>query len=47
LNYGGGLDFRLNDRHAIRFEVRDYYAPGRPEQHNVAFCIGWIAYVAD
>ena len=47
LNYGGGLDFRLNYRHAIRFEVRDYYAPGRPAQHNVAFRLGWIAYGAD
>lgn len=47
LNFGGGLDLRLNNIHAIRFEVRDYYVPQRPEQHNIGFRIGWIAYIWD
>lgn len=47
LNYGAGLDYRLNNAHAIRFEVRDCYNPTRPVQHNPAFRIGWVAYVAD
>jgi hypothetical protein len=47
VNFGGGLDLRLNDSHAIRFEARDYYAPDRPAQHNVGFRIGWVAYIAD
>jgi hypothetical protein len=47
VNFGGGLDLRLNNLHAIRFEARDYYMPTRPEQHNVAFRIGWVVYVQD
>jgi hypothetical protein len=47
VNFGGGLDFRLNDSHAIRFEARDYYAPDRPAQHNVGLRIGWVTYIAD
>jgi hypothetical protein len=47
VNFGGGLDLRLNDRHAIRFEARDYYTPDRPAQHNVGFRIGWINYIWD
>jgi hypothetical protein len=47
VNFAGGLDLRLNNSHAIRFEARDYYAPDRPAQHNVGFRIGWVAYIAD
>jgi hypothetical protein len=49
VNFGGGLDLRLNDLHAIRFEARDYFAPtaSQSSQHNVAFRIGWVIYWAD
>jgi len=47
VNFGGGLDIRLKNWHAIRFEVRDYYTPGQPVQHNVGFRVGWITYIAD
>jgi hypothetical protein len=47
VNFGGGLDLRLNYSHAIRFEARDYYAPDRPAQHNVGLRIGWVTYIAD
>jgi hypothetical protein len=49
VNYGGGLDLRLNNIHAIRFEARDYYSPTHPQtaQHNVAFRVGWVIYLWD
>jgi hypothetical protein len=47
VNFGGGIDYRLNHLHAIRFEVRDYYSPAARVQHNVAFRIGWVAYLSD
>ena len=47
VNFGGGIDYRLDNRYAIRFELRDYYAPASPSQQNVAFRIGWVAYVED
>ncbi|HTZ99004.1 MAG TPA: hypothetical protein VMB02_01655 [Candidatus Aquilonibacter sp.] len=47
VNFGGGVDYRLNDLHAIRVEVRDYYSPGSRVEHNVALRIGWVAYVSD
>ncbi len=47
VNFGGGIDYRLNHLHAIRFEVRDYYSPAVRVQHNVAFRIGWVAYLSD
>jgi hypothetical protein len=47
LNFGGGLDLRLNNQHAVRFEVRDFYMPARPAQHNVGLRIGRIAYIWD
>jgi len=47
INFGGGLDYRVNQNHAIRFEIRDYYAFAQPAQHNVGFRIGWIVYLAD
>lgn len=49
VNFGGGLDLRLNDAHAIRLEARDYYSPSSSpsSQHNVAFRIGWVIYLAD
>lgn len=46
-NFGGGFDYRLNKHHAIRFELRDYYAPAAPSQHNIGFRIGWVSYVPD
>ena len=49
INFGGGLDYRPRPKghNAIRFEIRDYYAPASPSQHNVAFRIGWISYIQD
>ena len=47
VNFGGGIDYRLNHLHAIRFEVRDYYSPAARVQHNAAFRIGWVSYIWD
>ncbi|HEV2288940.1 MAG TPA: hypothetical protein VGR81_08310 [Candidatus Acidoferrales bacterium] len=47
LNYGGGFDYRLSYKSAIRVEMRDYYAPATPSQHNVALRIGWVGYLRD
>jgi hypothetical protein len=47
VNFGGGIDYRLNESHAIRVEVRDYYSPASGSQHNVALRIGWVVYLPD
>lgn len=47
VNFGGGVDYRLSNTHAIRIEVRDYYAASTPMQHNLALRIGFVTYLAD
>lgn len=47
VNFGGGFDYRLNHNHAIRVDIRDYYSPSSPAQHNVIIRIGWVAYLPD
>jgi len=47
VNFGGGIDYRLSDTHAIRVEVRDYYSFSTPPQHNIARRIGFVIYLAD
>lgn len=47
LNYGGGIDCLLSGKRALRLEVRDYQAFTHPQQHNVAFRVGWIFYLYD
>jgi hypothetical protein len=47
VNFGGGVDYRLNNAHAIRIEIRDYYSFSEPRQNNVALRIGWVVYVPD
>jgi hypothetical protein len=49
VNFGCGLDLRLSNTRAIRFEVRDYYSPVLPQtaRHDVAFRIGWVIYLWD
>jgi len=47
INFGGGVDYRLNNNHAIRFEVRDYYSFSSPGEHNVALRIGLVTYITD
>jgi len=47
MNFGGGLDYRFNDTRAIRGEIRDYYAPSAPSQHNVAMRVGLVIYIDD
>jgi hypothetical protein len=47
INFGGGIDYRINHTRAIRLELRDYYSFALPRQHNVALRIGWSLYVAD
>jgi hypothetical protein len=47
LNFGGGLDYRLNEHYAFRIEMRDYYLFASPRQHNIAFRVGWNKYLED
>jgi len=47
LNYGGGVDWLLQGKQALRLEVRDYQAFTTPQQHNVALRVGWIFYLYD
>jgi hypothetical protein len=47
VNFGGGIDYRLNNTRAIRLEVRDYYSPSTPAQHNVALRVGLVIYISD
>jgi hypothetical protein len=47
VNFGGGLDYCLNHKNAIRIELRDYYSPASPSQHNIALRIGWVLYIPD
>jgi hypothetical protein len=47
LNYGGGFDFLINHTRAVRFEARDYFRLSGSKEHNVAFRIGYIIYLAD
>jgi hypothetical protein len=47
VNFGGGLDYRLGKRGAIRFEVRDYDSPAAPVRHDVAFRIDWVRDIVD
>ena len=39
-NFGGGVHYRLSDRTALRFEVRDNVLPDFKDQHFVGFRIG-------
>lgn len=47
VNFGGGFDYRLSNMRAIRVEVRDYYSPSAPAQHNVALRVGLVIYLSD
>ncbi|MFZ0213863.1 MAG: hypothetical protein WBE20_00815 [Candidatus Acidiferrales bacterium] len=47
VNFGGGVDYRLSHADAIRFELRDYYSPSTPSQHNIGLRIGWVIYLPD
>jgi len=50
LNFGGGLDYRVNRRNAIRFEVRDYHLSSGPswyQGHNVGLQVGYVFYIPD
>ena len=40
VNFGGGIDYRLSNTHAIRTEIRDYYSFSAPAGHNIALRIG-------
>ena len=49
VNYGIGMDFRLNETRAIRFEIRDYWklTGTGTREHNVAFRLGCVFFVDD
>jgi hypothetical protein len=47
INFGGGIDYRINHARAIRLELRDYYSFALPRQHNVALRIGLSLYTND
>jgi hypothetical protein len=40
INFGAGVDFRLNQKFGIRLEGRDYFSFS-PQQHNFAIRIGF------
>ncbi len=44
INFGGGMDFRLNAERSVRLEVRDYYNVTGPRGHSVAVRIGCLVY---
>jgi hypothetical protein len=46
-NFGGGFDYRFNDKNAIRVEVRDYVPFSNPAQHHAALRVGWVRYIED
>ncbi len=46
VNFGGGMDIRLNAKSGVRVEVRDYYG-FIPREHNEAIRIGWRWYMED
>ncbi len=39
-NFGVGVDYWLSQRHGLRFEIRDHYAPG-PAQHFLGVRVAW------
>jgi hypothetical protein len=47
VNFGGGIDYLLGDKQALRIEVRDYFAFTAPRQHNVGLRVGWVFYIRD
>jgi hypothetical protein len=47
INFGGGVEYKLGVTHAIRIEVRDYYAFTEPRRQNIALRIGWVMYLPD
>jgi len=47
VNFGGGIDYRFSQTHAIRVELRDYYSFSTPIQHNIALRIGFVTYIQD
>jgi hypothetical protein len=42
INYGGGMDYSVNEMSALRFEVRDYMKFTDPLEHCVALRIGYV-----
>jgi hypothetical protein len=47
LNYGGGLDYMLDEYHFIRFEARNYVRRSGAKEKDLAFRIGYIFYLGD
>ena len=47
VNFGGGVDYVLGNKQALRIEVRDYFAFTAPRQHDVGLRVGWVFYIPD
>jgi hypothetical protein len=44
LNYGGGIDYWLDEYHMIRFEIREYRRMSGTRKKDLAFRIGYVFY---
>jgi hypothetical protein len=47
LDYGTGIERRIDEKHTLQFELRDYWTFADPHQHNVVFRLVWVTGIDD